>query len=85
MGSFPVKFHVLIDEFQSVLFDDATCFDLLPLFANAESIVGLTGSPLNEDQIIFLQRAFIQTLFMKFSKVYAFDDEKACVYRLQTE
>ena len=52
----PELYHLLIDEFHNCCFD-SSIFDLLPLFNNATSLMGLSGSPLERDNISFIQQA----------------------------
>jgi superfamily II DNA or RNA helicase len=49
----PKEYHLLIDEFHNSFFNDGI-FDLLPLFNQATTLMGLSGSPLQKDNISFI-------------------------------
>ena len=50
----PEEYHVIIDEFHNVMFEDEV-FDLLGLLKNAESLLALSGSPLEREHSTFLE------------------------------
>ncbi len=52
----PEWYHLLIDEFHNSFFNEGI-FDLIPFFTSATSLMALSGSPLERDNIDFIQEA----------------------------
>jgi hypothetical protein len=67
----PEKFHLLVDEFQMVLYNEEQAFALLPVFRKAFSVTAFSGSPVQKYHINYLQHFLPGAIVMRFPDIYA--------------
>ena len=67
----PVKYHLLVDEFQIELYNEQRAFALLPVFREAVSVTAFSGSPVQKQHIKYLQYFLTDAVVIRFPDIYA--------------